>query len=511
MRDLDTLTHHPKLERLGEILCHKTQTTDPQFYRIQICYYLAKVASMMRCKINTIDRGEIPVSMYAINLAPSGHGKGHSTNIIEEQVIQGFKERFLESTFPEVSDKHLHHLANIRAMKSRQSPQSEYEDVAIEFEEQGTLAFSFDSATPAAIKQMRHKLLMANAGSMNMEIDEIGSNLFGQIDSLTLFLELYDVGKTKPKLIKNTKENKRTQEIDGRTPTNMMLFGTPTKLLDSAKTEEEFYSMLDTGYARRCVFGFDKSTSRDNSLSPAELLIALKDKTADTFIEKMSGDLAKLAEVHNFNIVLDMFDPVTLLSLEYKQRCELIADTYPDHDEMRKAEISHRYFKALKLAGAFAFLDQTSEVTEDQYYYAIKMVEDSGKAFDRILSRDRNYVRLAKYIADARVELTHADIMQDLPFYKGGENHKRELMNLAIAWGYKNNIIIKKLYNDEIEFLKGEALEETNLDKLVVSYSQQITEDYTNAEVAWHELDTLTQQPDFHFVVHHLLEDTKNV
>ena len=82
------------------------------------------------------------------------------------------------------------------------------------------------------MKQLRHKLLLANCGSINLQIDEIGSNLIGSVDVLTLFLELYDQGIVKQKLTKNTAENQRGEELDGKTPTNMLLFGTPAKLLD---------------------------------------------------------------------------------------------------------------------------------------------------------------------------------------------------------------------------------------------------------------------------------------
>lgn len=60
-------------------------------------------------------------------------------------------------------------------------------------------------------------------------MDEVGANLSSNIDILNTFIELYDVGKIKPRLIKNTAENKRTEDRDGRTPTNMLLFGTPNQ------------------------------------------------------------------------------------------------------------------------------------------------------------------------------------------------------------------------------------------------------------------------------------------
>jgi len=64
--------------------------------------------------------------------------------------------------------------------------------------------FSFDSATVPAIKQLRQKLLMAGIGSLAFECDEVGDNLLSTKDALLTFLELWDIGRTKSKLIKST-------------------------------------------------------------------------------------------------------------------------------------------------------------------------------------------------------------------------------------------------------------------------------------------------------------------
>ena len=93
------------------------------------------------------------------------------------------------------------------------------------------------------------------------------------------------------------------------------------------------------------------------------------------------------------------------------------------------------------------------EVTKEHLHSAIKLVEESGVAFQQMLKREKPYVKLAKYIADVNTEVTQVDLVEQLPFYKGSEAQKRDLLNLAIAYGYKNNIIIKKSYVDNIEFL----------------------------------------------------------
>lgn len=506
LKSYEEMQYFPKSEKLVEILCQKTQNTNPLFFRVVVAYYFSKVASMMRCNIKTHDRGVIPVNIYAINLALSGQGKGYSTNIIEEQVINQFRERFLDETFTIVSQENLLKIANQRAAKKGKDPEEMMVQVEREFIMAGEFAFSFDSGTTAAVKQMRHKLLMSNAGSMNMEIDEIGSNLLGNVDVLTTYLELFDVGKVKNKLTKNTAENTRSEQIDGRTPTNMMLFGTPTKLLNGSKTEDEFYSMLETGYARRCIFGYQTNQSKMRNLTPEQVYDMLTDQGSEQFIHALSDELYLLADRSHFNKVIDISKDVSLLIIEYKMKCETLAEDLPDHQEIQKAELSHRYFKALKLAGTYAFIDNSHEVTEDHLYNAIKLVEDSGTAFSEMLTRDRNYVKIAKYLAAIGREVTHVDLMEELPCYKGSETFRRELMTLATAWGYKNNVIIKRTMADGIEFLCGESMKEIDLDSVRISYGTDLAANYRNEEVKFSELHKLTQAAGFHWTNHFLNE-----
>lgn len=504
MLDFDQMDYHPDSEKLVEILCNKTQNSNPLFFRVLVGYYFAMVASMMRTSIATHDRGDIPINLYALNLSPSGTGKGVSTGLIENEVIHRFRERFLEETFPILAEQNLPKLANKRAVRKATDPDDELVKVQKEFDTLGPLLFSFDSGTVPAIKQMRHKLLMANAGSLNLQIDEIGSNLVGNIEVLNTYLELYDVGAIKQKLIKSTSDNVRSEEIVGRTPTNMLLFGTPAKLLNGSKTEEELYSMLETGYARRCFFGYSRNSNKVTDLTPEQVYDMMTNQGSFQFLEDLSERLENLADIINVNKRLTMSKDTALLLIEYKLKCEKEANALSEHEEIKKAEISHRYFKALKLAGAYAFVDDSPELTTQHLYQAIKLAEESGKAFNQLLTRDRPYVKLAKYIATVKRDITQADLVEDLPFYRGAAGQKSEMLNLAIAYGYKNNIIIKKSFADGIEFLRGETLKETDLSRMVVSYSSDITTDYRNELAPFDQLHRLTQAQGLHWVSHHL-------
>lgn len=510
MTPFDEMPFHPTSEKLVELLCHKTQQTDPLFFRVLVAYYFAMVASQMRCTIDTPDRGEIPVNLYALNLAPSGMGKGQSTNLLEEEVIHRFRQRFQDETFPLLAEINLPKLALKRANRKATDPDEELVRTQKEFEDLGPLLFSFSEATSPAVKQMRHKLLMANAGSMNLEIDEIGLNLSSSAEVLSPFLELYDKGKIKNKLLKVSADSKRFEEVAGNTPTNLMMFGAPIKLFDGATTEQQLYTFLDTGYARRCFFGYLRSATKDLSLTPEQVYDMNTADNSVQVLDALADKLENLADIINVNKKLVMSKDTCLALIEYRLLCEREAQKLPEHEEMKKAELAHRYFKALKLAGAYAFVDGSPELTQSHLHNAIKLAEESGKAFATMLNRDRPYVKLAKYIANVKKEITQADLVSDLPFYRGGSAQKQEMLTLAIAYGYKNNIVIKKSFSDGIEFLRGETLESTDLAKMVVAYSSDITTDYRNEYAPFDQLHKLVQAPGMHWVAHHLMGGYRN-
>lgn len=503
MINLTGVQHHPVITEIVEVLCAKTQNTDGGFFRAELAYFLCKMAGCMRATVVTKDRGSIPINMYVIALANSGFGKGHSVGIMENEFIKGFKQRFTEETINIIAEKNLWKIATDRSIRNGTDLQEEYDKTLAEYNRAGTYPFTFDSGSPEGIRQIRHKLLLANAGSINLQIDEIGSKLIGSTDILNVYLELYDQGSIKQKLIKNTNDNKRNEDIDGKTPTNALLFGTPVKLLDGGQTEDQLYSFLETGYARRCLFGYGQQDRKAfHNKTATEIYNTLIQPANTVLTDKWSNHFYNLADPAMFDWQIRVEDDVAIQLLEYKIACEKAADLMADHEEIKKAELSHRYFKALKLAGAFAFVDKSSIVAMDHLMQSILLVEESGKAFQIILNREKSYVKLAKYIASLDNEVTHADLLEALPFYKSGNAARNELMTLAMAWGYKKHIIIKKLFVDGIEFFKGETLKETDLNQMKISYSDHWAYNYLGEQVPFDQLHNLTQAPNMHWANH---------
>ncbi len=503
--------YHPLSEKIVDILVRKVNNDNRHFFRILVGYYLSKVASMMRCNIQTNDRDVIPVNTYVLNLMISGTGKGHSTNILEREFVACFKKEFLQTVFPKKADEHIQTLAEEKArntIANGQSILSLAEEVAIQqdkftkqFERLGELAFSFDSGTAPAVKQMREKLLLASAGSMNFEIDEIGSNMGGNVEVLNTFLELYDIGNIKQKLIKNTTDNIRSEELPGSTPTNLMMFGTPTKLLDGDKVEEEFKQFLETGYARRLLFGYTTSTHRTKYITAKERYDQMVDSSLASDMKDIQRIFTNFAK-RPFNPILAMSEANSIYLIEYQMKCEDIADNFKEYMNVHKAEMMHRYYKVLKLAGAYAFADNDKEITQNHLDYAISVVEDSGEAFHQLMRKQGTYERLAHYLADCDTEVTQHELIEELPFYKGSEAQRRDMMTLAMSFGYKNNIIIRKRSSDNIEFFSGETLTETDLSCITTGISTDIAYDYSTQHPPFNMMHKVTTAPGYHYTAH---------
>ena len=488
--DFSNVEHNPCLEEITDLICRKTQNTDTGFFHVEVAYFLSKIAASMRAYIDSADRGQIPVNCYAICLAESGYSKGYSVNIMEDTILSGFKKEFCGRLFHVIADRNI----NARAEDIAIANQLEVEDVVQQLRDSynraGNYVFTFDSGTGPAVKQMRNKLLLSEIGAINVQVDEVGSNLLNSPEVIAIFLELYDQGKVKAKLIKNTNDNVRDLDIDGKTPANMLLFGTPVKLFDGDSTEDFFYSMLDTGYARRCLFGLGINNTKKAyySQTAEEIYDALVEPKNKEITDKWNSYFTSLAQesMYNFRIELQKREAIQLL--EYRIECEKKADELSQYAEIQKAELNHRYFKALKLAGTYAFIERANVISSDHLMQAIKLVEESGENFLKILNREKSYMKLANYLASVNEELTHADLTEALPFYKSTQ--RNELLSLATAWGYKHHILIKKTFSDGVEFMKGEALEETNLNNLIISYSDDFANGYISDYAPFDQLAT---------------------
>lgn len=501
--------HHRAMSEIVDVLCHRTGNVNRDFFQAEVAYFLSLIPTSMRAVIESPERGSLPLNIYSIGLATSGFGKGHSVSILEE-VVSEFRDDFMKYTMETLADQNLFDLAVDIAAAKGGDEQQEHKTLQDDYKRQGHPPFIFDSGTGPAVKQLRYKLLLGKVGAINFQMDEIGSNLVSNTEVLNTMLELYDLGKVKTKLVKNTSDNERGIDVQGTTPANALMFGTSSKLLDGSKTEEEFYSFLATGYARRCFFGIGRSETTFSHVDPESVYKSLVNKNQSAALDIWKRHLRKFADVKYYDRKITVPEEVGVELVSYRLQCEMDAAAMPEHEEIRKAELSHRYFKAMKLAGVYAFLDDSFQITTNHLRQAIKVAEESGVSFGKLLNRERNFVRLAKYIAASTDNLTHADLVEDLPFYPTSTTARREMMDLAMAWGVGNHVVITKNVVQSVDFFSGDKLQETDLNKLSFSFSDHFAYDYEPMSQPFDKLPRLLAQDNMHWANHSFEENHRH-
>jgi hypothetical protein len=493
--------YNPISEELVQNLIAKTGVSDPMFFRVLIAYKFAQVATMMRSHISWAGSDNIPPNVYAMNLADSGFSKGKSVGILEKEVFGEFKKEYINRAMPLIVKANLDTASLEIAAMTGEDADLVLKKLEKDFVKGAEFAFDFASTTVEGLRSLRYKMNMGKVGSTNFHVDEIGSVMTKPeiADALDFYLESYDMGFGKNKVVKTEGVK---DPVGIAVPANLLMFGTPSKLLDGDAVEKKFMELLETGYARRLLFGYVSNHKTESKLTPQEEYELLMSPSMDRSMKAFSDRFKALADGSNYNAHLTCDQEVSIKLLTYKQECESRSNDMKDHEGIKKAEMMHRYWKALKLAGAYAFCMDERHISEDNLDAAITLIEQSGEAFEKMMNRDKPYVRLAKYVASVERKITQVELIEDLPFYRGSESNKKEMMNLAIAFGYQNGIIIKRTFSDGVEFLEGERLDETSLDSVLVSYSKDIADGYVAKKDKFEKLANLFKSEGYHYTAH---------
>lgn len=498
--DVKKMKYNRIQEDMLEVVRSKTGVKDLDFSRLVTAFYLVKAASQLHLQVDTPANGIVPCNMYAFGFAASGQNKGYSSFIIEKLLLKKFYNK-LQKLQGHIEDKNIVQLSY--KIKSKN-----LEELVEEFASLGPYIDWFDSATLAAIKQYRQRIMMSGYGSMTMIVDEIGYFL-AENDIFKLFLILWDIGVSGEKLLKVTSDQKRSTPLDKMTPTNLLCFGTGSKLFDGGSTEKIFMDFLKSGYARRSFFAHSATTTYDTNLSAQDRwLDAINNSNAKT-IKKIQ---AKLSVVANKKKVKPIKMPrdTGIKLYEYRIYCEERINKLHESEEELSAYLLHAHMRVAKLAAVYTFFDGSSVMTPKHLEAAIKLSEDSYVTLKNyILARPEPHVRLIKYISNANTPVTHADLAK-LPYYPKTKQAQEQQLMLAEAWGYTHGVTLTRKLKSNIEFLDATAMDKFNPDKLILAHSQHITEDYQNVEFNEKTLLEFLNTVGVNYVNHHLKGGYRN-
>ena len=479
----------------------KNPDADTHLATMMVVNKLSQIASNMRVKYRYMDGGVLPVNFYGMALASSGFGKGKINNLLEEEIIDRFQKNFMERLAPSVANQKLEYLAETKSITDGVDLVVAQAEVYKEWNKLPKHLYSFNDATIEGLKAKRAKLSMIDLGSTNMEIDEIAMNIERVSDVMAVLLEAFDAGKAKQKLIK-VDSNLDTSKV----PSSLFMFGTPARLLNGSKAEKMFIELLDSGYARRMFFGLVNDEEEGSEISSEDRLKAMRDMSVGSSLNDVSHYLGKFADENKIGTILSIDDEVAIMILDYEEACKHRASELKKHQQIEKAEMKHRYWKATKLAGVLAFVDGSDYIRVEDIEDAINMAEESGEAFTRIMNRPANYVRLLDYLIDQGKKVTHADLVEQLDFYSStSKQMKEEMIVLASAYAYSHNSVIKRNMVEGIEFISAKELEPSDGSKCILSISTQITEGYDNKLGEFSNLKNILKSS-FKYCTHHFID-----
>lgn len=487
-------------------------TNADTFFRLIIASNLTQVAGSMRAKIKDCLNEETVINMYTCGVMPSGSGKSQSQNKVLDEVTKGFRNTFEKLILPTAHRAKVKELAQTQLLISGQpiNPASLSlleQPIEDEYKTYGSYIWRLSSGTEAAIRQERKKIQLQGCGALNVFVDEIGYNLISNTSLNTLGLCLYDSGNIEASLTKVTKENNRYPERDIPIPVNFLWMGDPTKLFDSGETEKAFFELLGSGYGRRTFFGIGANKSANRDIKPQEVLAMRRTAHDPTLRDAVMNTISSLANMNNLNKVILLKEPELLYLYEYEIWCKNRSyDVSEITDSIYKIELSERMYKVLKLAGTYAFIDNSNEITKEHLIAAMKLAEDSGRDLYTLLHAEKPYVKLAKYLASVDEPKSKADISEALPFFKTPKLQS-ELLERACEWGFSHDITIKTINRGKLEFYVGESMKETDLGKLRVSVSNHEAFNYINNTMPFTKLKNFGSVSGLHWCTHHFTYD----
>lgn len=482
------------------------------FFRVVIASNLAQVAGAMRAKVVDSLGEETMLNLYVCGTMPSGSGKSQAQNRVLDDVTQGFKMVFQQQIMPDAYKHQVEFLANQQVIFETGAPnpiavECAKKPIEDEYKSYGSYIWRLSGGTEAAIRQERKKIQLQGCGALNVFVDEIGYNLVNNQALNVLGLCLYDNGKIEATITKVTKENTRYPERDIPIPVNMLWMGDPTKLFDSGETEHAFIEFLASGYARRTLFGIGGAKTSTKDAKPEDILKMRKTAYAPQLRDSVMQKLSKLANANYLDRSVKLDEPELLYLYEYEIWCKKrVEDISPISDQIYRIELGERMYKVLKLAGIYAFIDESPNITKQHLLYAMKLAEDSGKALHTMLHPEKPYIKLAKYLATSNEPKSRADICEALPFFKNGK-YQNELLDRASEWAYSHDIAIKNICRGKLEFFIGEAMNLTNIDRLYLSTSTDFAYNYVNRVIPFSRLHELGEVNGFHWCAHHLTYD----
>lgn len=338
--------------------------------------HLSNFASQFRRNIELWDGTLVPTNNISFVVADSGANKDSSNSKIKKCFADGF----------DAIDKELKLFVKDDAIdKAEKAGEDTPEEFAVYCKYMLPIPPIFMSITTGpGLVQHINDIGALPAGSGMVYTGEISDELANNVNTLEnikILAEVYDLGEKEITYTKNTEF--RSKEIKGQ-PVSALFVGSPGHILYDETTRKKFHIAFMSKLARRSWFcytpervpepDFSQEDDPISAMQEYEYQIEQEAKAAVAALKTEVMDITRTNMVST-GVPIPVTDDVFRLFNMYKRYNREVIEQGNNQESVYALVRGHLQWKALKLAGAFAIMEKSAEVTADHYIMAIQFSE----------------------------------------------------------------------------------------------------------------------------------------
>lgn len=408
------------------------------------------------------EKATIPVNTISFIIAGSGVGKDSSMQMIRRALAPAYLK----------VNKYRDDYAKALAIEDAEADGKKPKEWRKYYSKPRDL-FSGIGTLPGQMKHLA-ALEKGKLGSGYIQVSELGSELQNNKDIAENIVALsigYDSGYIPAKTVKDD-----TQQVETikNLPFSGLMFGSPDNIIMDESVKNKFKEEFSTKLSRRSFFSFSQEKAiRPVYATAAEANLAKREAKDAAFkaMEDLEPWLTGLVDATT-HVPLEVAPEVEDLFEDYKSYNEWTSDTMTKQHPMSILHRQHMQWKALKLAGALAILENDAKIELRHYVEAINFTEIFStdlEQFEIELGKEP-YELFSDYMLSI-VENGYANItihkLRKMGFVKGtgsAMNKMLELIDLAKSYDDVNTYQYAEGY---IHFYQGHVHVVSDRDELV--------------------------------------------
>lgn len=439
-------------------------------YRMKVALAVSEIMlfiSQFRINIRHWNDSIIPINSIMFCIAKSGASKDSSMKAARKCFITGY----------DIINEHRKQSAINKAIRKAEEAGCDVPDKFAVYKDYYIAPnplFVAISTTEGFIQHL-NDLSEDTIGAGYIYSGEFGAELISNAnltENIKVLSELYDEGSKEVKIVK-AREN-QSKEVK-HLPVSALFIGSQDNILYDDITKRKFKTEFTTKLARRSFFVFvhediiptEYSSIKDMLKAERKIedkAVASRNEVSD-YIKQLTEELLDYEEN-----TIEVSEEVRDLFALYKKYNEEVAATIDSQFPITKLTRAHLQWKALKLSGALALIQEANQIELEHYKAAVEFVElinDDVLYFEKELTKEpyelfTDYVHLLAI--DGKYDMTLHALRKAgfIPTKGQSDTHMKELVKLANSYDEQGTY---KLSKDVITF---EEIKKTN--NILLSY-----------------------------------------